>query len=459
MKHSKQVIAPDWDQRLLGLAALLCGIALFPVAPTAALVGGAAVFLAVALFVGCVACGILWLMLEMGRQKEEQECNTEYEAELSKLRAEACRLREAWKSRLAIQQAGARRTYEAQDRAWKHALLARQTEFNRQKEQWEATLAQEQAHARRQYDQAVRNWRTTMAARDAEVARQRKVWETNLAERQADALRKHEKEERNWKNSLTATQAEIQRQKQEWEAAMRTKQAEARRVYEAAERDWNNTVAAMKAEAGRRRQKLHDLRIALSQHEQEWATTAFRACEQFDAQKFALVRQKREYDNLETQRSVELQQLLAATREAQFAAYLRGFLVEHHDIPDIGPGRKKKLADKGIRTAFDVASARIRRIHGFGEKLTHNLIGWRREIESRFVFKSALPAAERAALDARYNPLLQPVEQQIEGGEKMLIRIAQDAKRFVTESYDRIRKSMAQLAQAQADVAVIPLYV
>ena len=294
-----------------------------------------------------------------------------------------------------------------------------------------------------------------MAAREAEIARQKKVWERNLAERQADALRRHEKEERNWKNALTASQAEIQRQKQEWEAAIRTKQAEARRVYEVAERDWNNIVAAMKAEAGHRRQRLHDLRIALSQHEQEWATTAFKACEQFDQQKSALVRQKREYENLETQRSVELQQLLAATREAQFAAYLRGFLVEHHDIPDIGPGRKKKLADKGIRTAFDVASARIRRIHGFGEKLTHNLIGWRREIESRFVFRSALPAAQLAALDARYNPLLQRVEQQIEGGEKELIRITQEAQRNVTG----IRKSMAQVAQAQADVAVIPLYV
>jgi DNA-binding helix-hairpin-helix protein with protein kinase domain len=190
--------------------------------------------------------------------------------------------------------------------------------------------------------------------------------------------------------------------------------------------------------------------------EQEWVAIATNAAAQFDQEKAALLRLKREYEKVEAQRSTELQQLLARARQTQLPAYLRSIFIERHDIPDIGPGRKKKLSDNGIRTALDVEEYRIRRIKGFGQGrvFTKNLLDWRSEIESRF--RTAIPSNEQLALDSKYDSMRQPIQRQFEVGERALRKTSQEAEKHLGQIYEQIKAGTMVLGHAKANLAVIP---
>ena len=84
-----------------------------------------------------------------------------------------------------------------------------------------------------------------------------------------------------------------------------------------------------------------------------------------------------------------LSELQARRMENQLHRYLEGHTIERAKIRGVGESRKLTLRSYGIETAADVDRARIERIHGFGEALTADLIGWRKVVESRFRFNPA----------------------------------------------------------------------
>jgi DNA-binding helix-hairpin-helix protein with protein kinase domain len=97
--------------------------------------------LAVMALLSFLVFGVWWGVLEGLRRGQVRQANQEYDAELAELRAEARQRRHVWESRLAAQQAGARRQYEQELEPWRlmvaafHGELAKRTRAKEDAEQ------------------------------------------------------------------------------------------------------------------------------------------------------------------------------------------------------------------------------------------------------------------------------------------------------------------------------------
>src|SRR5689334_21195054 len=94
----------------------------------------------------------------------------------------------------------------------------------------------------------------------------------------------------------------------------------------------------------------------------------------------------------------ELRRLTANAEAAARLRHLRLHSIADADIPKIGAGRKQTLAAHKIFTAADVDRDAIRRIKGFGDVLTSNMLAWKEGVLRRFKFNPATgvsPAEQR----------------------------------------------------------------
>jgi DNA-binding helix-hairpin-helix protein with protein kinase domain len=142
----------------------------------------------------------------------------------------------------------------------------------------------------------------------------------------------------------------------------------------------------------------------------------------------------------------------------QLAQFLQQTFIGDHKIPQIGPGRTATLASYGIETAFDIVEEDILQVPGFKEALAGHLTQWRRSVEAQFRFNAAagLPPHVQQALDAKYTQARQQVEAALLSGERELKTIAAGAANELRQRYEHIKSSLDQLAQATADLVLIP---
>ncbi|MGK4845923.1 helix-hairpin-helix domain-containing protein, partial [Salmonella enterica] len=95
--------------------------------------------------------------------------------------------------------------------------------------------------------------------------------------------------------------------------------------------------------------------------------------------KIDLLRKARqEYEELSNKFAADKVQLQKNARELQLRRFLEQFFISDYDIPGVGPTRKSTLASFGIETAADVSYNQVRTIKGFGERLTGELMNWRK---------------------------------------------------------------------------------
>ena len=99
-----------------------------------------------------------------------------------------------------------------------------------------------------------------------------------------------------------------------------------------------------------------------------------------------LVQVKTNLDGLQRNHQTARLKLRESVRDAQLKKYLSGFLIANAKIGLIGPGRKATLASFGIETAADVTQLMLGRVRGFGEAQKADLLAWRAELETRFLF-------------------------------------------------------------------------
>jgi DNA-binding helix-hairpin-helix protein with protein kinase domain len=86
------------------------------------------------------------------------------------------------------------------------------------------------------------------------------------------------------------------------------------------------------------------------------------------------------------------------------------------------------------------------------------IVEWRRNVEATFVFKTAgaIQPHEMQAVAAKYERLELDIQDKVIAVEQQLRRIAQDSEKQLRPLAHKINACMAQLAQAEADVSVIP---
>jgi len=164
-----------------------------------------------------------------------------------------------------------------------------------------------------------------------------------------------------------------------------------------------------------------------------------------------------EYENLANQLAQEKQKLHQNLRNTQLHKFLDKFFLKDHNISGVGAARKATLASFGIETAADVDWNRVMNIKGFGQKLTGELIFWRNGLERSFVFDptKGVDPADIAVINQRFGQKRRQIEGNLLAGPEHLNQVRVQILHQRTQMLPTIRGAVQQVAQAEADLAVL----
>jgi DNA-binding helix-hairpin-helix protein with protein kinase domain len=192
-----------------------------------------------------------------------------------------------------------------------------------------------------------------------------------------------------------------------------------------AQAEWNAAVARWQREASRKvfAEKLHECEKA-----RDWLKL------------------------LPTERARHLAKLEAEREARQRQRYLDRFRIDRGNIPGIGTGRTAMLASYGIETAADVDGVKIAQIPGFGEKLTADLIRWRRKHEQNFRFNPHEPVDPRdiAAMDRDLEAKKQKLLSALQQAPLQLRRLSQEITAARPRLMPLLEKAWTALKVAEA---------
>lgn len=185
-----------------------------------------------------------------------------------------------------------------------------------------------------------------------------------------------------------------------WPRVSAQQATEAERMYVTAKADWEAHLARWNREASR---------------------------DAFTEKLKALGAARAELADLPNERRRRLAKLEAERELRQRQRYLDRFRIDLAKIRGIGPGRTAMLASYGIETALDVDRSKIMQIPGFGETLTSDLVGWRREHERNFRFNPSEPVDRHdvEAIDRNLEARRQKLVTDLRQGPDILRRLNQ----------------------------------
>ncbi|CAM2139612.1 Helix-hairpin-helix domain-containing protein [Pararobbsia alpina] len=187
----------------------------------------------------------------------------------------------------------------------------------------------------------------------------------------------------------------------------------------------------------------------------QWASAA--TDKSFQDNLEELKQTRREYEELGQRLAQDKQRLHSNAREIQLRNYLERFFISDHDIPGIGPTRKAMLESFGVESAADVSWNRVRSIKGFGERLTGELVAWRKSLEARFVFdpNKGIAPADLATLQQRYAQLRRQLEGALAAGPSQLTQSKNKLEQQRGYLREMVLNADLQVAQAEEDYRVV----
>lgn len=187
-----------------------------------------------------------------------------------------------------------------------------------------------------------------------------------------------------------------------------------------------------------------------------WSAERSVADQKLASARWDLMRSRGVYLKMKGEFEQERDKLTLHARQNQLDDHLRQHLIATAVIPEIGKGRKAKLAAFGIETAYDIADHRLAAVHGegFGPQRLGHLRDWRIACERTFVFNPqkqvASPAlrqlhlkfqSERLASQASLKAGLQTIRDVVTGAMIRFDELHRDATAAAT-----------RIAQCQADL-------
>jgi DNA-binding helix-hairpin-helix protein with protein kinase domain len=152
------------------------------------------------------------------------------------------------------------------------------------------------------------------------------------------------------------------------------------------------------------------------------------------------------------------EQNLEKNRQAMLLEHhMRNCFISDAEIPGIGPTREQTLISFGVETAFDIDSAAIRKIKGFGKVLTGSLMAWKKQMAKEFRYdpNSSVPEAALRSLALKYRHLQDTLFGRLERGAAELEALATAVQQERETREPELRKLAAAWAQAKADVQVL----
>ena len=210
-------------------------------------------------------------------------------------------------------------------------------------------------------------------------------------------------------------------------------------------------------EKKRRKKEFEDARYSWRLWEKKWKAEAGDA--EFTTQLNALTGSKRRYEAIEQEYKNALAALQHTSRERQQKKFLETRFIDTCTSPRLSENRKAALRSFGIETAADIDPHKILSIPGFDTALTNDLVNWRKQQESRFVFdeEKRVSASDIQGLIHTFQPKIRPVEREILSGVERLYSIQQKILKNRAKFQPIVEKSAHELAQAHANLSVVTL--
>lgn len=156
---------------------------------------------------------------------------------------------------------------------------------------------------------------------------------------------------------------------------------------------------------------------------------------------------------LDAEKARRIQELQTNVRQHQMARHLQTQRIGNARIPNIGPGRITTLRSYGIETAYDITTAKLAYVHGFGPVLQTKLYNWRSQAEQSFRFdpSKGVDLRDLQDLDREFNAKRAQPEQALRLGPIALKQLADQAQRRRKDLATQIQAALAELAQAEAN--------
>jgi DNA-binding helix-hairpin-helix protein with protein kinase domain len=212
-----------------------------------------------------------------------------------------------------------------------------------------------------------------------------------------------------------------------------------------------------KAEKKRRKKEFEDARYSWRLWEKKWKAEAGDA--EFAAQLAALTALKGRYEAIEREYKNALVTLQHTSRERQQKKFLENCFIDTCTTPGLSENRKAALRSFGIETAAEITPHKIMSIPGFDAALANELMNWRKQQESRFVFdeQKGVSASDVQGLIHTFQPKIRPVERELLIGIEKLHATQQKIFKNRVKFQPVIEKSARDLAKAHADLSVFTL--
>jgi DNA-binding helix-hairpin-helix protein with protein kinase domain len=150
----------------------------------------------------------------------------------------------------------------------------------------------------------------------------------------------------------------------------------------------------------------------------------------------------------------ELQRLTANAEAAARLRHLRLHAIADADIPKIGAGRKQTLAAHNIFTAADVDRHAIRRIKGFGDVLTNNIVEWREGVLRRFKFNAAtaVSPAQQRPVTLKFRTQQQQIIVELDRELARIASLTPACESALKRLIPSLQQAVAVYEQAEADL-------
>jgi len=163
---------------------------------------------------------------------------------------------------------------------------------------------------------------------------------------------------------------------------------------------------------------------------------------------------KQRYEGLKGAFEKENQKLKQDVRNSQYRKFLDNAIIANHSISGVGRGRTATLASFGIESALDISWKKVFRIKGFGEKVTNELVQWRKTVEKDFLFNPAQGVAREDAARIRQKYILKQKKAQamLLGGAEQLALIKEESQKQRDILSSQILSTAKSIAQAKTDL-------
>ena len=212
-----------------------------------------------------------------------------------------------------------------------------------------------------------------------------------------------------------------------------------------------------RVERKRRKKAFEDARYSWRLWEKKWKAEAGDA--EFIARFAALTHARQRYETIEQNYKNAVAALGHTSRERQQKKFLESCHIDACPSSRLTENRRAALRSFGIETAADIDPHRMLGIPGFDAALISELVSWRKQQESRFVFDADLrvPATDIQSLIHTFQPKIRPAEREILTGIEQLFTIQQKILKNRARFQPVIEKSARDLAQAHANLSAVSL--